>query len=203
MTDIQTLYDRIDRLLGDDIADQTIYCDEITIDVAADKLIDVCQRLRNESSLDFEQLMDVCGIDYGRYGQDADDTLNQDIEEEKRFAVIYHLLSVSQNHRLRIRVTVDNDLLTVPSVIDIWRVADWFERETFDMFGIMFEGHPDLRRILSDYGFLGHPLRKDFPLIGHVEMRYDPEKGRVIYQPVSIEPRTLVPRIIREDGFGV
>lgn len=203
MADLQTLFDRIDRLLGDDIVSKSKYCDEITVDVAADKLIEVCQRLRDDSGLQFEQLIDVCGVDYATYGRDTNTTDIESISQEKRFAVIYHLLSVSQNHRLRLRVYAENDLLTIPSVIDVWRVADWFERETFDMFGIVFEGHPDLRRILSDYGFLGHPLRKDFPLIGHVEMRYDPEKGRVIYQPVSIEARTLVPRIIREDGFGV
>lgn len=187
---------------------------EVALDVSADKLIDVCTRLRDE--VGFEMLMDLAGVDYLGFGKDewrgeaASATgfgraVNRHFEDERpqgqRFAVVYQLLSIAHNRRLRVRVYCpDDDYPMVASVIDVWRSADWFEREAFDLFGILFDGHPDLRRILTDYGFIGHPFRKDFPLSGNVEVIFDPEKGRVVYQPVSIAPRTLVPRVIREDN---
>ncbi|MFA5531111.1 MAG: NADH-quinone oxidoreductase subunit C, partial [Thiohalomonadaceae bacterium] len=151
----------------------------------------VCQALRDEDAFQFEQLIDLCGVDYLEYGEGT--------WQGPRFGVVYHLLSVSHNQRLRIRTFAEGEMPVVDSVVSIWNGANWFEREAFDLYGIVFEGHPDLRRILTDYGFIGHPFRKDFPLSGHVEMRYDPEKQRVIYEPVTIEPRTLVPRVIRRD----
>jgi len=189
---------------------------EVTLVVPTDKLIEVAQTLRDEADFAFEQLIDVCGVDYSTYGQTEWQTTGApntgfgrgverpgriEIDEEKRFAAVYHLLSISQNHRVRLRVFVNTEQPIVDSVIAIWNGADWFEREAFDLYGILFDGHPDLRRILTDYGFIGHPFRKDFPLIGQVEMRYDPEQARVIYEPVtSVEPRTLVPRVARDDN---
>jgi NADH-quinone oxidoreductase subunit C len=164
---------------------------ELTVELPREQLLAVCQVLRDEPSFAFEQLIDLCGVDYSEYGNGS--------WSGPRFAVVYHLLSIKNNHRLRLRCFVDDELPMIPSVIPIWNSANWYEREAFDLFGILFEGHPDLRRILTDYGFIGHPFRKDFPISGHVEMRYDPELRRVIYQPVSIEPRELVPRVIRED----
>ncbi len=184
---------------------------ELTVEVPVNALKAVCARLRDEPEFGFEQLIDLCGVDYSTYGQGSEDreyhlaapaeaAHNRRTWSKPRFAVAYHLLSTANNHRIRLRTFAPDDALPiVPSVIDIWNGANWYEREAFDLFGIVFEGHPDLRRILTDYGFVGHPFRKDFPLIGNVEMRYDPEKGRVVYQPVSIEPRDLVPRIIRDD----
>jgi len=154
--------------------------------------------LRDDPAFAFEQLIDVCGVDYSDYGMGSP----RPVDQRPRFAVVYHLLSISKNHRMRVRAFLDEDQPAIESMVPVWRVADWFEREAFDLFGILFEGHADLRRILTDYGFIGHPFRKDFPLTGHVEMRYDADKGRVIYQPVTIEARTLVPRVIREEGFG-
>ena len=199
--------------------------DEVTLTVAADALLEAALALRDDFW--FENLMDVCGVDYAAYGNaewDVEDVTGcgfsrgrEDIrtaspEDESqgagRFASVYHLLSIAHNARLRVKVFCDNDgFPVVPSVVEVWSAANWFEREAFDLYGIVYSGHPDLRRLLTDYGFVGHPFRKDFPLSGHVEMRYDPEKGRVIYQPVSIEPRVLVPRVIRhdsryEDGAG-
>jgi len=185
---------------------------EVTIEVAATDWLSSCQLLRDEFG--FDQLIDLCGVDYSTYGQDewiADgasetgfsrgvEALKPDQEVSQRFAVVVHLLSVSTNKRIRVRCFAENnDYPVVDSLIDIWNGVNWFEREAFDLFGIIFEGHPDLRRILTDYGFVGHPFRKDFPLVGHVEMRYDPDKRRVVYEPVSIEPRVLVPRVIRDD----
>jgi len=172
---------------------------ELTIEVPPDSIVDTCQTLRDLEGAKFEQLIDLCGVDYSTYClEDPAKTWTG-----KRYAVVYHLMSVQHNHRLRVKTFVENDdNPIIASVTDIWPCADWFEREAFDLFGIVFEGHPDLRRILTDYGFVGHPFRKDFPLSGYVEMRYDPAKGRVVYEPVSIEPRTLVPRVIREDSFG-
>jgi NADH-quinone oxidoreductase subunit C len=168
---------------------------ELTLIVGAVDLPAVAQTLRDHADLRFEQLIDLCGVDYRDYGNGRHDGL--------RYAVVYHLLSVSRNHRLRLRVfATDDEFPVVDSVVDIWPGANWFEREAFDLFGIMFPGHPDLRRILTDYGFIGHPFRKDFPLSGFVEMRYDPEQKRVIYQPVSIEPRETVPRVVREEHYG-
>lgn len=180
---------------------------EVTVEVSRAHLRFVCFALRDEPELAFEQLMDLCGVDYLGYGADTyrdgvqADAPAQESESWRgpRFAVVYHLLSLKHNHRLRLRTFTEGELPVMHSVTDIWSSADWYEREAFDLFGILFEGHLDLRRILTDYGFIGHPFRKDFPLIGNVEVRYDIEQGRVIYQPVSIEPRTLVPRVIRDD----
>jgi NADH-quinone oxidoreductase subunit C len=198
---------------------------EITLQVPADKLLGVCAMLRDTPSFAFEQLIDLCVVDYLHYGLDewaAEEStakgFSRGVERRStgrlkfgddfatpslphpRFAVIYHLLSLTHNRRVRLKVFATNDdLPMVASVISVWSVADWFEREAFDLYGVLFEGHPDLRRILTDYGFIGHPFRKDYPLIGNVEMRYDPEKKRVIYEPVSIEPRVLVPKVIRDD----
>jgi NADH-quinone oxidoreductase subunit C len=190
---------------------------ELTVEMDAQDLLEAATALRDDPELRFELLMDVCGIDYLEYGRDEWKTVDatdsgfsrgviREGEVEKprpgsRFAVVYHLLSITHNVRLRMRVFCPDDTQPiVDSVTPIWASADWFEREAFDLFGILFRGHPDLRRILTDYGFIGHPFRKDFPLIGNVEVRYDPEKRRVVYQPVSIEPRTLVPKVIREDN---
>ena len=170
--------------------------DEVSLDVAPDRLRDCLRYLRDQPDLAFEQLIDLCAVDYLEYGRDS--THADPAWGGPRFAVVYHLMSVTHNHRLRVRTGLDSDSPALSSVIDIWPVADWFEREAFDLFGIVFEGHPDLRRILTDYGFVGYPFRKDFPLSGHVEMRYDEAKKRVVYEPVSIEPRVTVPRVIRK-----
>jgi NADH-quinone oxidoreductase subunit C len=166
---------------------------EITVEVKASDYRATALRLREQHG--FEQLIDLCGVDYASYGDEP--------REGPRFAVVVHLLSVQNNWRLRVRTFCrDNEFPVVSSLIDVWPAAGWFEREAFDLFGIMFEGHPDLRRILTDYGFVGHPFRKDFPLSGHVEMRYDPEQKRVVYQPVTIDPREVTPRIVREKNYA-
>lgn len=187
--------------------------DELTLTLRPDQLVSICNVLRNHPSLAFEQCIDVCGIDYLLYGESqwqidkatstgfdravaATPILHQ-TPHAQRFAVVYHLLSVQHNHRLRLKVFLNEDM-TVPSLIEVWPSVNWFEREAFDLFGILFEGHPDLRRLLTDYGFIGHPFRKDFPLSGHVEVRYDAKQARVVYEPVSIKPRVLVPKVIRE-----
>ncbi len=202
------------------------YVGEVSLEVSAEDLVEVATELRDNEQLAFQQLVDLCGVDYSQYGEtewqtsDASrsgfgrgvdsgatmgrlqfgDQLESVVAEGRRYAAVYHLISYRHNHRLRLRVFADeDDFPVVPSVVNVWRVADWYEREAFDLFGILFSDHPDLRRILTDYGFVGHPFRKDFPLIGNVEMRYDPEKERVVYEPVSIEPRVLVPRVKRED----
>ncbi len=168
---------------------------EITIVVPAAQWFETARKLRDDPTLKFEQLIDLCGMDYSDWRNEANDG--------PRFAVVTHLLSVSLNWRLRVRVFApDDDLPAVASVTELWTSANWFEREAFDLYGIIFEGHLDLRRILTDYGFIGHPMRKDFPTSGHVEMRYDAEARRVIYQPVTIEPREIVPRVVREDSYG-
>jgi NADH-quinone oxidoreductase subunit C len=168
---------------------------ETTMVVRAADYLEICRQLRDTGQLSFDTLIDVCGVDYIDYGQGS--------HEGPRFAVVVHLLSVACNHRLRVRVFCpDDDLPVVASLTALWSAAGWFEREAFDLFGIVFEGHDDLRRILTDYGFVGHPFRKDFPISGYVEMRYDPEQRRVIYQPVTIEPRDQTPRVIREDNYG-
>ncbi len=186
---------------------------ELTLTVRREDLLAVMQRLRIDTGTAMEQCIDVCGVDYATYGQsewEADNAPNSgfergvqpirpEAEPENRFAAIYHLLSLTHNVRMRVKVFLDAEHPVVDSVTGIWASANWFEREAFDLYGILFAGHPDLRRILTDYGFIGHPFRKDFPLIGEVEMRYDPEQERVIYEPVGIEPRTLVPRVIRHD----
>ncbi len=167
---------------------------ELTLKVAPENLETTSRTLRDHPKLKFEQLIDLCGVDFQDYGEG--------IWAGRRFAAVYHLLSVRNNQRLRLKVfAADDDFPILPSVIGIWPAANWYEREAFDLFGILFEGHPDLRRILTDYGFIGHPFRKDFPLSGTVEMRYDPEQKRVVYQPVSIEERELVPRVIREENY--
>ena len=165
--------------------------DELTLEVPAKSVVDVCMALRDQDGLKFEQLIDLCGMDYSEYELGKWDG--------ERFAVVYHLLSITHNWRLRVRVFLPESSPKIESVVSVWNCANWFEREAFDLFGILFENHPDLRRLLTDYGFIGHPFRKDFPLSGHVEMRYDPIQKRVVYEPVSIEPRILEPRVIRDD----
>lgn len=166
---------------------------EVTAVVRADAIKALCVELRDREAYSFEQLTDLCAVDYLEYG-------GEPCDPAKRYAVVYHLLSVKHNLRLRLKVYLGEDQPAVDSVMDVWRCADWFEREAYDLYGVLFYGHPDLRRLLTDYGFIGHPFRKDFPISGHVEMRYDPEKHRVIYEPVSIDPRVLVPRKYREDN---
>ncbi len=181
--------------LGDRLADLKVVGSEATIVVSAQDWPQIAQTLRDAPGLKFDTLIDVCGLDYFGFGDGRYDG--------PRYAVVYHLLSVELNQRLRVRVFCEDEgLPRVDSVISVWPSANWFEREAFDLFGIVFPGHPDLRRILTDYGFIGHPFRKDFPLSGNVEMRYDPEQRRVIYQPVTIEPRNNVPRIVREQTYG-
>ena len=216
----EALAQKLTARFGDRLSAVDSICGELTYELDKSELLAVTRSLRDEDEFRFEILIDLCGVDYLTYGQSewqTDDATSSGFSraaipknivpdadakfDTRRFAVVYHLLSVSQNHRLRLRVfTGPDNPPIVPSVIDIWSGANWFEREAFDMFGVLFEGHPDLRRILTDYGFIGHPFRKDFPLIGNVEVRYDPDRSRVIYQPVSIEPRTLVPRVIRDDN---
>ncbi len=184
---------------------------ELTLEIVPHHLLFMAKELRQQDAFQFEQLMDVCGVDYLHYGASewrTDEATGTGFERavveiiptwsSKRFATVYHLLSLTHHHRIRLKVMLDGNEPRVPSVVPIWASALWYEREAFDLFGIFFEGHPDLRRILTDYGFVGHPFRKDFPLIGEVEMRYDAKEGRVVYEPVSITPRTLVPKIIRE-----
>lgn len=190
-----TLKDTIAAALGDKVRHINVALGEVTLVVAAADYLDVAKTLRDAPDCRFEQLMDLCGVDYSEYKGGG--------LEGSRYCVVLHLLSVSLNQRVRLKVFApDDDLPLVASVTDIWNSANWFEREAFDLFGIVFEGHNDLRRILTDYGFIGHPFRKDFPLSGHVEMRYDAESRRVVYQPVTIEPREITPRIIREDNYG-
>lgn len=180
---------------GESLLEAQTHRNELTLTIDKTAVLDICKDLRGNPVFSFEQLIDLCGVDYSDYGR----TGARPTGTQPQFAVVYHLLSIANNHRVRVRTFLDNEEPLVASVVGIWRVADWFEREAFDLFGIIFEGHTDLRRILTDYGFIGHPFRKDFPLTGHVEMRYDQDKRRVIYQPVSIEPRTLVPKVIREE----
>lgn len=212
------LQNKIQQVLGSQLVDTSIALDELTIEVAPKDAVAALTALRDD--LGFEQLIDLCSVDYLDYGQAnwetmsapnkgfsrgvfdfAEDEQTENTDMPRRFAVVYHLLSVANNNRVRVKVYAeDSQMPIVDSVIDVWNVANWFEREAFDMMGIIFNGHPDLRRILTDYGFVGHPLRKDFPLTGHVEMRYDSEKGRVVYEPVSIENRVNVPRVIRKQS---
>ena len=191
----EALKDKLATVLGARAQHVQLALGEVTVTVAPAQYHAVMKTLREAPGCQFEQLMDLCGVDYSTYGDGR--------WEGPRFAVVSHLLSVSLNQRVRVRVFCDDDdFPVVPTVTDIWSSANWFEREAFDLYGIMFEGHPDLRRILTDYGFIGHPFRKDFPLSGHVEMRYDAERQRVVYEPVSIEPREVTPRVIREDNYG-
>jgi len=195
MTRTQRLEELLKDILGTKVLALTSDLGELTLDIGAADYHDVARQLRDHEVLGFEQLIDLCGVDYSGYGGSY--------EPARRFAVISHLLSVANNWRLRVRVFAPDDAFPmVQSLHEIWASVLWFEREAFDMYGIMFEGHPDLRRILTDYGFVGHPLRKDFPVSGHVEMIYDKEQGRIVYQPVSIEPRENTPRIVREENYG-
>jgi len=216
----ETLASRIDGRFGEQMRRVPSTCGELTYELDKDDLIEIATALRNEADFGFEMLMDVCGVDYLSYGSDewktndaTDSGYSRGVEREpvildeadefdpRRFAVVYHLLSLQHNFRLRLRTyTGKSNPPILKSVVDIWNGANWFEREVFDLFGVLFEGHPDLRRILTDYGFIGHPFRKDFPLSGNVEVSYDADEGRVVYKPVSIEPRTLVPRVIRDDN---
>ena len=169
---------------------------EITVEIPADKYTDSCRKLRDHPDLRFEQLIDLCGLDYSTFG-------DRPREGKQRFAAVLHLLSVTHNWRLRVRCFCPDDSFPMlPSMTAVWPGANWYEREAFDLYGMVFEGHADLRRILTDYGFIGHPFRKDFPLSGHVEMRYDPEQRRVVYQPVTIDPREVTPRVVREENYG-
>ncbi len=211
---------RMDERFGDQLERVASSCRELTYELHKDDLIKVATALRNEADFGFEMLVDVCGVDYLHYGDEEWKTnsasgtgFSRGVErppvildeadefDPRRFAVVYHLLSIQNNVRLRLRVyTGTANPPIVRSIVDIWNGANWFEREVFDLYGILFEGHPDLRRILTDYGFIGHPFRKDFPMVGNVGVSYDADEGRVVYKPVSIEPRTLVPRVIRDDN---
>jgi NADH-quinone oxidoreductase subunit C len=220
---LATLAGAIEAKLGASVERLPTTTGELGYRVPPEALLEVCRTLRDAPELKFEMLIDLCGVDYQSYGKDEWQTSSatgtgfsrgtlrgapaeQDVEQATyvppaRFAVVYHLLSITHNHRLRLKVFCPDDARPiVDSVYDVWNAADWFEREAFDLFGILFRGHPDLRRLLTDYGFIGHPFRKDFPLIGNVEMRYDPAKGRVVYEPVNIVSRTLVPKVIRDDA---
>ena len=199
-TRLEILTQNLPLVLGDQLIDSVLYIGEITISCKAACLLAVCQTLRDHPVFKFEQLIDLCGVDYAEYGQDANAL--EPSWQGLRYATVYHFLSINLNHRLRLKVfSEDDEFPILPTLVELWPVANWFERESFDLYGIMYEGHPDLRRLLTDYGFVGHPFRKDFPMIGNVEMRYDPEQQRVIYQPVSIEQRNNVPRVIRGEGF--
>ena len=225
-TRLQQLADALRAALDDKIVSLEVDRKEVSVEVAPENLLDVATQLRDGEQFRFQQLMDLCGVDYSQYGRDEwfteesthggfsrgveevsstgflkfGDDLESQVAPGRRFAAVYQLLSCALNHRLRLRVfAADDDFPVVPTVTEIWKSADWYEREAFDLYGIMFSGHPDLRRILTDYGFVGHPFRKDFPLVGNVEMRYDPERERVVYEPVSISPRVLVPRVLRDD----
>ncbi len=222
------LLGQLQERFGETLLDAGVALGEVTIEIAPADLIATATALRDERDFRFEQLTDVCGVDYLAYGEAEwateettstgfsrgveahtagrlpgleEDLSTETLQKDRRFAAVYHLLSIVHNQRLRLKVFApDEQLPIIPSVIEVWNGANWYEREAFDLYGILFEGHPDLRRLLTDYGFIGHPFRKDFPLSGNVEVIYDPEKQRVIYQPVSIEPRVLVPRVIREEG---
>lgn len=223
---LQSLVESLQSQLGDALLSTTQQHGQLTIEIPPEQALTIFTTLRDAPEWAFAQLIDLCGVDYSAYGLTEWTTneatghgYSRGVEPAapgraagivgrlgsrntpRRFAAVYQLLSLQHNQRLRVRVYApDDELPVIPSVTSIWNAADWYEREAFDLYGIIFEGHPDLRRILTDYGFVGHPFRKDFPLIGNVEMRYDPDKGRVVYQPVSIEPRVLVPRVIRDDN---
>ena len=220
-----TMVESLNKELGDKLESCTVIRGETTIEVSVSHWLDVARTLRDSSCFDFQQLIDLCCVDYLGHGEDEweTDAVSSEgysravegedgpgrfdwetrpvVTMERRFAVVVHLLSVRRNQRVRLRCFApDQGLPVVPSLVEVWSSVNWYEREAFDLYGVIFEGHPDLRRILTDYGFIGHPFRKDFPLIGNVEMRYDPEKDRVIYQPVSIDPRVGVPKVIRKDS---
>ncbi|MFZ6680309.1 NADH-quinone oxidoreductase subunit C [Undibacterium sp. Tian12W] len=195
-TKLENLEAAVKNVLGERILDLKNALGEITIVVSATAYLDVMRTLRDHAETSFEELIDLCGVDYSTYGDG--------LWEGARFAAVSHLLSIKHNWRLRVRVFApDDEMPVVPSLIDIWNAANWYEREAFDLLGILFDGHNDLRRILTDYGFIGHPFRKDFPVSGYVEMRYDADQKRVVYQPVTIDPRENVPRVIREENYGM
>ncbi len=226
MSPNQTLLESLRARLGDAAVSLAESVGQVTLEVAPENWLSTARTLRDTPDLAFEQLIDLCGLDYFGFGQDEWDTEDvsnegfsrgvegragpgrfdweerpRGVTESGRFAIVVHLLSVSGNRRLRVRTRCADTLApALDSLVGVWPVANWFEREAFDLFGVVFAGHPDLRRLLTDYGFIGHPFRKDFPLIGNVEVRFDPEKQRVVYEPVSIEPRVLVPRVIRDDS---
>jgi len=188
----EELLETLQERLGEAVVAPRVAVGELTFETPPEKLLDTCRTLRDDDAFACAQLIDLCGVDYAEYGETP--------WEGPRYAVVYHLLSIRHNHRIRLKCFIDGEPPRIASVIDVWNSANWFEREAFDLFGILFEGHPDLRRILTDYGFVGHPFRKDFPLSGNVEMRYDPERQRVVYEPVTVEPRVNQPRIIRHDN---
>ena len=207
--DLNVLQKKLEGLFGNKIVSLVHPLDELTLTVRSGDMLEVFGRLRDDAELRFELLIDACGMDYSTYGSDISEGgayLKSDFAPDvfpHRFATVYHLLSITHNMRLRVRVFAEDDGFPVlDSVTDIWPSANWYEREAFDLYGIVFTGHPDLRRILTDYGFVGNPFRKDFPLSGNVEMRYDPEQQRVVYQPVTVEPREITPRIVREEDYG-
>lgn len=192
---LERLSQTLQQVFGDTLQSLVLDRGEVTIEVSAADYLEVARNLRDHEDLHFEQLIDLSGLDYSTYGNAE--------WSGKRFASVAHLMSVRYNWRLRLRVFAEDDGFPVlDSLCELWASANWYERESFDLYGIMYAGHPDLRRILTDYGFVGHPFRKDFPISGYVEMRYDPEQGRVVYQPVTIEPRENTPRIVREDSYG-
>lgn len=194
MRKVEVLHEVVNKILSDKILGSDIYRDELTIIIDADNLTEVMQNLYSNPETKFEQCVDLCGVDYLDYHEDY---------VGLRFAVVYHLLSLTKNWRIRVKTFAkDNNFPVVKSVINVWNSVNWWEREAFDLFGIIFDGHPDLRRILTDYGFIGYPFRKDFPIYGYMEMIYDESEKRVIYQPVTIEPRQITPRVIREDRYG-
>ena len=210
-----TLKNKLEKQFSNEVITCEIVSDQVTLVLSAENLLSVCKVLRDDEQFAFAQLTDLCGVDYSAFKQvnwaanettstgfsrGREATNETTIDEDQRFAVVYHLLSIKNNIRLRLRCFVPGEPPRIASVTDIWNSANWFEREAFDLFGIVFEGHPDLRRILTDYGFIGHPFRKDFPLEGNVELRYDEDKKRVVYEPVTITNRVLVPRVIRDDN---
>ncbi|NNE38872.1 MAG: NADH-quinone oxidoreductase subunit C [Gammaproteobacteria bacterium] len=213
---LEKFHSQLEEYFKDKLISSKIYCDQITLEIDSADVVSVLTDLKDNSDFKFEELIDLCGIDYLGYGKADWETQNttnsgfsrgvskgvydNQLNKPARFAVVYHLLSISHNRRLRIRAYMHNDPPRIDSVVELWSSANWFEREAFDLYGILFEGHPDLRRILTDYGFIGHPFRKDFPLEGNVEVRYDPDKKRVVYQPVTIKNRVLVPKVIRHDN---
>ena len=213
---MEKFHSQLEEFFKDRLISSKNYRDQITLEVDAADAISVLTDLRDNKEFKFEELIDLCGIDYLAYGKadwETQDTtrsgfsrgvskgvFDDELNKPARFAVVYHLLSITHNRRLRVRAYIHNDPPRIESVVDIWNCANWYEREAFDLFGILFEGHPDLRRILTDYGFIGHPFRKDFPLEGNVEVRYDPDKKRVVYQPVTVKNRVLVPKVIRHDS---
>jgi NADH-quinone oxidoreductase subunit C len=215
-TSLEMFLDQLRQRFDGKLESSVLEHNQVTVELKPEVLLEVCTVLRDEEMFQFSQLSDLCGLDYLSYGRSdwetqdttstgfsrgvSNEAIHEDDAVKNRFCVVYHLLSLNHNRRLRIRCLIDEDTPRLSSVAPIWASADWYEREAFDLFGILFDGHPDLRRILTDYGFIGHPFRKDFPLEGNVEVRYDPDKGRVVYQPVTIKNRTLVPKVIRKDN---